>query len=186
MISFSRCSMRPPLTCFKMAKRRASCSWVMQARRFASSLQHLFSDTKNTIIIPVIINHRRHVMRRRHNFIPITELGCYARRIRSLGSAPNVNDWAGTLPEFRAQLLENVRAGSVDAALPNFSTSDAITSAAFTCSLMRALQNFFTCASSAIFTLLLPSNPINHPCIATTYLTNEQGTNVAPCAAFPR
>jgi hypothetical protein len=59
------------------------------------------------------------------------------------GSAPNVNDWASTLPEFRAQLIANVRAGSVDAALPEFSTSDAITSAAFTCSLMRALQNFF-------------------------------------------
>jgi hypothetical protein len=59
-------------------------------------------------------------------------------------SAPNVNDWAGTLPEFRAKLHQNVRAGSVDAALPNFSTSDAITSAAFTCTLMRALQNFFT------------------------------------------
>jgi hypothetical protein len=41
-------------------------------------------------------------------------------------------------------LQENVRAGSVDAALPYFSTSNAITSAAFTCTLMRALQNFFT------------------------------------------
>jgi hypothetical protein len=59
------------------------------------------------------------------------------------GSAPNVNDWAGTLPEFRAQLLESVRAGSVNAALPDFSTTDAVTSAAFTCTLMRALQNFF-------------------------------------------
>ena len=61
-------------------------------------------------------------------------------------SAPNANDWAGTLPEFRSQLQDNVRAGSVDAALPNFSTSDAITSAAFTGMLMRALQNFFTSA----------------------------------------
>ena len=54
-----------------------------------------------------------------------------------------MNDWAGTLPEFRAQLLENVRAGSVNAALPEFSSTDTVTSAAFTCTLMRALQNFF-------------------------------------------
>jgi len=71
------------------------------------------------------------------------------------GSAPNVNDWAGTLPEFRAKLQEIVRAGSVDAALPNFSTSDAITSAAFTCTLMRALQNFFKCA--------LPTTTLHSP-----------------------
>ena len=54
-----------------------------------------------------------------------------------------MNDWAGTLPEFRAQLLASVRAGSVNAALPEFSTTDTVTSAAFTCTLMRALQNFF-------------------------------------------
>jgi hypothetical protein len=42
-----------------------------------------------------------------------------------------------------AQLLENVRAGSVNAALPEFSSTDTVTSAAFTCTLMRALQNFF-------------------------------------------
>ena len=72
------------------------------------------------------------------------------------GSAPNVNDWAGTLPEFRAQLQASVRAGSVDAALPNFSTSDAITSAAFTCTLMRALQNFFRCARTPSFVLRKP------------------------------
>ena len=120
---------------------------------------------------------------------PLQNLVVIRNHFAPPGSAPNVNDWAGTLPEFRAKLLENVRAGSVDAALPTFSTSDAITSAAFTCSLMRALQNFFTCAPSAIFTLLLSPNRINHPRIATTYptyLTNEQGTNFTPGAAFPR
>jgi hypothetical protein len=72
------------------------------------------------------------------------------------GSAPNLNDWAGTLPEFRAQLQASVRAGSVDAALPYFSTSDAITSAAFTCTLMRALQNFFRYARTPSFILRKP------------------------------
>ena len=82
----------------------------------------------------------RNFMRRPQNLVVVRD------GFEPPGSAPNVNDWAGTLPEFRAQLHASVRAGSIDAALPMFSTSDAITSAAFTCSLMRALQNFFTCA----------------------------------------
>jgi hypothetical protein len=89
-----------------------------------------------------------------------------------------VNDWAGTLPEFRAQLHRNVRSGSVDAALPTFSTSDSITAAAFTSTLMRALQNFFTCALppshcrcfSCNITICLESLPLTHVVPACVYM----------------
>ena len=104
------------------------------------------TDTKNTIIIPVIIIIVATSCDAVIISFPLQNLVVMRDEFAPPGSALNFNDWAGTLPEFRAKLMENVRAGSVDAALPNFSTSDAITSAAFTCTLMRALQNFFTCA----------------------------------------
>jgi hypothetical protein len=92
-------------------------------------------------------------------------------------SAPNVNDWAGTLPEFRAKLLANVRAGSVDAALADFSTSDAVTSAAFTCTLMRALQNFFQFECPSLSYL---------DCKLLIRFICRSGTRAELCVAFPK
>ena len=92
-------------------------------------------------------------------------------------SAPNVNDWAGTLPEFRAKLLANVRAGSVDAALAEFSTSDAVTSAAFTCTLMRALQNFFQ----------FECPPLSYlDCKLLLHFICQSGTTAGLCVAFQK
>ena len=92
-------------------------------------------------------------------------------------SAPNVNDWAGTLPEFRAKLLANVRAGSIDAALADFSTSDAVTSAAFTCTLMRALQNFFQ----------FECPPLSYlECKLLLHFICQSGTIAGLCVAFQK
>jgi hypothetical protein len=66
------------------------------------------------------------------------------------GGAVNANDWLGVLPEFRSQIIANTHPGSVEPALPTFTTTDAITSAAFSGTLMRALQNFF---SYEVFTM---------------------------------
>jgi len=60
------------------------------------------------------------------------------------GGAVNANDWLSVLPEFRSQIIASTHPGSVEPALPSFTTTDVITSAAFSGTLMRALQNFFS------------------------------------------
>ncbi len=59
------------------------------------------------------------------------------------GGATNTNDWLGALPEFRAQILAKTLPGSIDAALPSFTTTDVVCAAAYSATLMRALQKFF-------------------------------------------
>ena len=59
------------------------------------------------------------------------------------GGTINANDWLGALPEFRAQIVANTHPGSTDAALPDFTTTDVVCAAAYSGTLMRALQKFF-------------------------------------------
>jgi len=59
------------------------------------------------------------------------------------GGRINTNDWLGALPEFRAQIVANTHPGSTDAALPDFTTTDVVCAAAYSGTLMRALQTFF-------------------------------------------
>ncbi len=55
----------------------------------------------------------------------------------------NANDWLGVLPEFQSQIMSNTHPGSIEPALPSFTTTDAVAAAAYSATLMRALQNFF-------------------------------------------
>ena len=59
------------------------------------------------------------------------------------GGAVNANDWLGVLPEFQSQIMSNTHPGSIEPALPSFTTTDAVAAAAYSATLMRALQNFF-------------------------------------------
>lgn len=59
------------------------------------------------------------------------------------GGAVNTNDWLGVLPEFQSQIMSNTHPGSTEPALPSFTTTDAVAAAAYSATLMRALQNFF-------------------------------------------
>ena len=69
---------------------------------------------------------------------------------RAPGGPVNGNDWLGVLPHFRAQIIASTHHGSVEPALPSFTTTDAVTSAAFSATLMRGLQNFFEYRASTL------------------------------------
>jgi hypothetical protein len=60
------------------------------------------------------------------------------------GGTLNANDWLSVLPDFQSQIIANTHPDSTEPALPSFTTTDVVAAAAYSATLMRALQNFFS------------------------------------------